>query len=94
LVATGLAPILISVLPCAVMCALGLCFHKLFSAQGAQARSAASFGRPDDASAQSNPVSPDPPACCSGEQEASPSSRAPAPLLDEPVANERRDAHA
>lgn len=32
LVATGVAPILIAVLPCAVMCGLGLCFHKLFGA--------------------------------------------------------------
>ena len=29
LVAAGLAPILIAVLPCAVMCALGLCMHKM-----------------------------------------------------------------
>ncbi|HEY4721004.1 MAG TPA: hypothetical protein VII92_04105, partial [Anaerolineae bacterium] len=29
LVAVGLAPILIAILPCAVMCALGLCMHKM-----------------------------------------------------------------
>ena len=29
LVAAGLAPILIALLPCAVMCALGLCMHKM-----------------------------------------------------------------
>lgn len=29
LVAAGLAPILIAILPCAVMCALGLCMHKM-----------------------------------------------------------------
>ena len=29
LVAAGLAPILITLLPCAVMCALGLCMHKM-----------------------------------------------------------------
>ena len=29
LVAAGVAPILIGVLPCAVMCGLGLCMHKL-----------------------------------------------------------------
>lgn len=28
LVATGVAPLLISILPCAAMCALGLCMHK------------------------------------------------------------------
>lgn len=30
LVATGIAPILLSVLPCAVMCALGLCANRMF----------------------------------------------------------------
>ena len=29
LVAAGLAPILIALLPCAVMCALGMCMHKM-----------------------------------------------------------------
>ncbi|MBK5264729.1 MAG: hypothetical protein JJE34_05770 [Alphaproteobacteria bacterium] len=29
LVAAGIAPILIAFLPCAVMCALGLCMHKM-----------------------------------------------------------------
>ena len=28
LVAVGLAPLLLTVLPCAVMCALGLCMHR------------------------------------------------------------------
>lgn len=30
LVATGIAPILLTALPCAVMCGLGLCFNRLF----------------------------------------------------------------
>ncbi|MBI3434519.1 MAG: hypothetical protein HY056_05505 [Proteobacteria bacterium] len=29
MVATGLAPLLLAVLPCAVMCGLGLCFHRM-----------------------------------------------------------------
>lgn len=30
LVVTGIAPILLTALPCAVMCGLGLCFNRLF----------------------------------------------------------------
>lgn len=30
LVATGIAPILLTALPCALMCGLGLCFNRLF----------------------------------------------------------------
>ena len=39
LVATGVAPILIALLPCAVMCGLGLCFHKLFGGADSAQRS-------------------------------------------------------
>jgi hypothetical protein len=35
LVAAGIAPILLSLLPCVVMCGLGLCAHKLISRSGA-----------------------------------------------------------
>jgi hypothetical protein len=34
LVAVGLAPILIAFLPCAVMCGLGLCMHKMTNGSG------------------------------------------------------------
>jgi len=39
LVAAGLAPILIAILPCAVMCALGLCMHKMTGGSHAGNRS-------------------------------------------------------
>lgn len=35
LVAAGVAPLLLSVLPCAAMCALGLCMHKMAGRPGA-----------------------------------------------------------
>lgn len=40
LVAAGLAPILIAILPCAVMCALGMCMHKMSGGSGGTANSA------------------------------------------------------
>jgi YHS domain-containing protein len=39
LVAAGLAPILIALLPCAVMCALGMCMHKMAGGDKAGNRS-------------------------------------------------------
>lgn len=45
LVAAGIAPILITLLPCAVMCALGLCMmHKPTGGKNASARSGVSDG--------------------------------------------------
>jgi hypothetical protein len=41
LVATGIAPLLIAVLPCAVMCGLGLCAHRLVGGSCAQDQSRA-----------------------------------------------------
>ncbi len=41
LVATGIAPLLITLLPCAVMCGLGLCFHRLVGGSCAQDQSRA-----------------------------------------------------
>jgi hypothetical protein len=41
LVATGIAPLLIAVLPCAVMCVLGLCAHRLAGGSCAQDQSRA-----------------------------------------------------
>ncbi len=35
LVAAGVAPVLLTLLPCAVMCALGLCMNKMTGASGA-----------------------------------------------------------
>jgi hypothetical protein len=39
LVAAGIAPILLSVLPCLVMCGFGLCAHKLVGRSGASRHS-------------------------------------------------------
>jgi YHS domain-containing protein len=39
LVAAGVAPILIALLPCAVMCALGLCMHKVAGGDNGDSRS-------------------------------------------------------
>ena len=47
LVAAGLAPILIALLPCAVMCALGLCMHKMAGGAHGGNRSGAANGAID-----------------------------------------------
>jgi len=39
LVAIGVAPILVTLLPCAVMCGLGLCAHKMMGASGTSSAS-------------------------------------------------------
>lgn len=52
LVAAGIAPLLIGVLPCVAMCALGLCMHKV----GGQSCAADATVRPD-AKPSSNEVS-------------------------------------
>jgi YHS domain-containing protein len=44
LVAAGLAPILITLLPCAVMCALGMCMHKTAGGDKAGSRNGAAGG--------------------------------------------------
>ena len=44
LVAAGLAPILIAILPCAVMCALGLCMHKMSGSSSSSSSSSSSGG--------------------------------------------------
>lgn len=41
LIASGVAPLLITLLPCTVMCGLGLCFHKLAGGSCAQEQSRA-----------------------------------------------------
>lgn len=53
LVAVGAAPIILSVLPCLVMCALGLCMHKM-------------SGRPAPSSAGSAAQSSEAGGCCNG----------------------------
>src|SRR5674476_1486478 len=47
LVAAGLAPILIAILPCAVMCALGLCMHKIAGGAHGDNRSGTANGAID-----------------------------------------------
>ena len=44
LVAAGLAPILIALLPCAVMCALGMCMHKTADGNNPGSRSGVASG--------------------------------------------------
>jgi len=58
LVATGLAPIILTALPCAVMCGLGLCFNRLFggSCSTEQSRPMVAADRPDKISAQPDGV--------------------------------------
>jgi uncharacterized membrane protein len=51
LVAAGLAPIIIAVLPCAVMCALGLCMHKMTGGDHTGSRSGAANTSNDQESA-------------------------------------------
>lgn len=68
LVAAGIAPILLTALPCVVMCGLGLCINRFFGASCStgQARSVAT---PDQANQISGPANGVPgvasaPACC------------------------------
>lgn len=94
LVATGLAPILIALLPCAVMCWLGLCLnkssgascssghsHSTTAADGANPISAQPEGRP--------PVAPAAACCAGGTAEAA----APPPEKTPPD-EERKSVHA
>jgi hypothetical protein len=62
LVATGIAPILIAVLPCAIMCGLGLCFHRLAGSSCAQeqSRPTADVEPIRTSKAQLDPVEPAP----------------------------------
>jgi hypothetical protein len=78
LVATGLAPILLAALPCAVMCGLGLCMNRLFgnSCEAQQARPADKTARPVEAL---------------GDRKEAPS--LPNEALEETV-EQRRDTHA
>jgi hypothetical protein len=92
LVASALAPIVIALLPCAVMCGLGLCAHKLFGASGANERprrtlteeQTEELSAPSD-SAAINSVSD----CCND------AAKEAAPVQIEPPSDdERRDSNA
>jgi hypothetical protein len=66
LVATGIASVLFSVLPCLVMCGLGLCMHKLSGGAGATTtKSAATDGSADPASVASGSLASGDLSCCS-----------------------------
>lgn len=58
LVAVGLAPILIAVLPCAVMCALGLCMHKMAGGTHTAKRSGVADGMNNRESEAANLIDP------------------------------------
>lgn len=68
LVAAGIAPILLTALPCVVMCGLGLCFNRFFGASCStgQARSVAAPDQANQISSQANSVLgvTSAPACC------------------------------
>lgn len=68
LVAAGIAPILLTALPCVVMCGLGLCFNRSSGAScsSGQARSAATPDQANQISGQANGVLgvTSTPACC------------------------------
>lgn len=69
LVAIGLAPILIAVLPCLVMCGLGLCAHKLVGSAGASQPAQSQNAEPiaqSSASAQAGTITNSPLAGGSG----------------------------
>lgn len=92
LVATGIAPILIAVLPCAVMCGLGLCFHKLFGTSHSTERP-----RPSVAADQTGELPAQPnragsinsgPDCCGDAADTGPVQ------MKSPSDDERRDSNA
>ena len=58
LVAAGLAPILIGLLPCAVMCALGLCMHKMAGGAHTGNRTGFADSANDRESEALNPIDP------------------------------------
>ena len=74
LVAFGVAPLLLSVLPCLVMCGFGLCMSRLFGVAGASRDSKAPGSEmADGPSAQATIGGPSvQPSCCRGDSRASP----------------------
>lgn len=94
LVATGIAPILLTALPCAVMCGLGLCMNRLFgnSCESQPSQSQSTVEPTGNASAPANvaATSDASPACC---QEQAPEST-PADLNQPQAIKERRSSNA
>lgn len=66
LVAAGVAPLLLSVLPCVAMCALGLCMNRMASSER---KAPLSVSAEADAASASLAV---PPSCCSSGHAAAP----------------------
>ncbi|CZT37762.1 hypothetical protein GA0004734_00046630 [Rhizobium sp. 9140] len=64
LVAAGIAPLLLSILPCVAMCALGLCMNRM---TGAHNRTSSTISSETEAAAGSLET---PRSCCSSEQSA------------------------
>ena len=52
LVAAGLATILVSALPCLIMCGLGLCMHRYFGGSGSPQASGSATTEPPEGAAQ------------------------------------------
>lgn len=94
LVATGIAPILLTALPCAVMCGLGLCMNRLFGnsceSQSSQSQSTVESSATTSAPAKVAATSNAPPACCPEQARES----APANLNQPQALNERRNSNA
>ena len=75
LVAAGIAPVLLTVLPCLVMCGLGLCMNKLIGGSNTSQESQAPVSQLTDnssASTEATTASPAPlSSCCQGGADAS-----------------------
>lgn len=94
LVATGIAPILLILLPCAVvMCGLGLCFNRFFgnSCSTEQSRPSTVTNRTEELSAQQDHPASTNSASARSEEEADASA---SPLRKNQSLNKRRDTHA
>lgn len=61
LVAAGMAPLLLTMLPCLVMCGFGLCAHKTGSRSGASQPSQSAAGAPSCCGADANVAADQPP---------------------------------
>lgn len=68
LVAAGVAPLLLSVLPCVAMCALGLCMNRMTGAHNKASNEASSTISSEGDAATGSPEIPR--SCCSSEQSA------------------------
>ena len=90
LVATGIAPILFAVLPCAVMCGLGLCMHKFFGNSHASESSQSRDSNVQTIGLSAPLKGSEPSSCCDkpADMTALPASKNSPPL------DERRDPYA